>query len=85
MCFFASCILETWKGDSLVTSLWFVFQAQDILQEYLLAMTTDEQLLNHTSLVSPWCPFGYLYVLNQGSTDTDIADNEADLYNFSAY
>lgn len=37
--------------DTLLTSLWCVFQAQGILQEYLLAMTTDEQLLNHTAMV----------------------------------
>ena len=37
--------------DTLLTSLWCVLQAQGILQEYLLAMTTDEQLLNHTAMV----------------------------------
>lgn len=39
--------------DTFVTKLWCVFQAQGVLQEYLLAMTTDEQLLNHTAMVRP--------------------------------
>ena len=34
-----------------ITNLWCVYQAQGILQEYLLAMTTDEQLLDHTAMV----------------------------------
>lgn len=33
------------------TCIGRVFQAQGVLQEYLLAMTTDEQLLNHTAMV----------------------------------
>ena len=34
-----------------ISNLWLVSQAQGILKEYLLAMTTDEQLLNHTAMV----------------------------------
>lgn len=34
-----------------VTDLSCVSQAEGVLQEYLLAMTTDEQLLNHTAMV----------------------------------
>lgn len=42
-------------GLSIPQPFWCVFQAQGTLQEYLLAMTTDEQLLNHTTVVSLQC------------------------------
>lgn len=35
----------------LTSVLPIVFQVQGVLQEYLLAMTTDEQLHNHTAMV----------------------------------
>lgn len=49
--------------DTFVIHLWCVFQAQGVLQEYLLAMTTDEQLLNHTAMVRLYILF-FLFVHN---------------------
>lgn len=45
-------VLVPWENvANIVSRLLCVSQEKNILQEYLLSMTTDEQLLNHTAMV----------------------------------